>query len=169
MELEIKINDRLLKVKLIERNNNKVKVLVDDKIYDIDIVKACENNYSVINQGKSHVIDIAKIGNPNKYMASTYFNNYDIQIIDSVTKAKEQRKGSFKELELKTISSPMPGSVVKILVNVGDEVKVGQTLIVVEAMKMQSEYKSTLNTTVKKINVLEKDTILAGQVLIELN
>jgi biotin carboxyl carrier protein len=41
-----------------------------------------------------------------------------------------------------TIVAPMPGKVVKILVNVGDEVQEGQGLVVVEAMKMENELKS---------------------------
>jgi len=168
MNLDILVNERLLKVKLIERNNNLVKIQVNDKIYDIDIVKACENNYSVLYQGKSHVIDLATTENPKNYSASTYTNNYKVQIIDAQAKLRLQNKSTTTEIETKTILSPMAGSVVKILVNVGDEVKKGQTLIVVEAMKMQSEFKASLDAIVKKISVKEGATISGGQILIEL-
>jgi len=169
MDLEIKINERTLKVKLIKQEKNFVTVDVNDKIYNIDIEKVSENSYSIINQGKSHVVDLAPTEDLKRYMASTYFNNYNIQIIDAQTRAKELRKGSYSDIVSKIILSPMPGRVVKILTTVGEEVKIGQTLIVVEAMKMQSEYKSTINSTVKKIAVNEGNTINAGELLIELN
>jgi biotin carboxyl carrier protein len=62
----------------------------------------------------------------------------------------------------------MPGKIVKINVKEGDDVIKGETLIIVEAMKMQSEYKSTKDGIIKKIFVREDDTISGNQILIEL-
>ncbi len=168
MELEIKINNRVVKVKLLKREGNFVKAQINDNIYEIDIVKICENNYSIIHQGKSHVIDMAHISNTKKYTAATYFNNYDIEIIDAQAKAKALRKANNPEEETKIITSPMSGNIVKIAVSPEQEVKIGQLLLIVEAMKMQTEYRSAFNSRVKKITVQNGDTISAGQLLIEL-
>jgi biotin carboxyl carrier protein len=62
----------------------------------------------------------------------------------------------------------MPGKVVKIPVNVGDQVVSGQTLIVVEAMKMQSEFKAAADRIVKEILVKEGDIVNAHQIMIKL-
>jgi biotin carboxyl carrier protein len=64
------------------------------------------------------------------------------------------------------ISSPMPGKIVKILVNKGDQVKAGETVIIVSAMKMESEYKVKSDRTIKEILVKEGDTIDGNQPLI---
>jgi biotin carboxyl carrier protein len=66
------------------------------------------------------------------------------------------------------VQSPMPGKVVKILVAVGDEVKAGQGVVVVEAMKMENELKSTRDGKVKSIAVKEGQAVEAGQSLVVL-
>ncbi len=62
----------------------------------------------------------------------------------------------------------MPGRVVKILVKEGDKVKGGDTVIVVSAMKMESEYKVVKDRTILKVLVKEGENIDGDQPLIEL-
>ena len=64
-----------------------------------------------------------------------------------------------------SVQSPMPGKVVKLLVAVGDEVKAGQGVVVVEAMKMENELKSPRDGKVKAISVKEGQPVEAGQSL----
>jgi biotin carboxyl carrier protein len=59
----------------------------------------------------------------------------------------------------------MPGKIVRILVNEQDEVKAGQSLIVMEAMKMQNEMKSPKDGRVQKILTAEGSTVNAGDTL----
>jgi biotin carboxyl carrier protein len=63
------------------------------------------------------------------------------------------------------IVAPMPGKVVRVLVEVGDQVEVGAGLVVVEAMKMQNELKSTMAGTVVAINVSSGATVNSRDVL----
>ena len=60
----------------------------------------------------------------------------------------------------------MPGKVVKIPVKVGDKVETGETVIIVSAMKMESEYKAARVGLIKEIHVAEGDTIEGHQPLI---
>jgi biotin carboxyl carrier protein len=60
----------------------------------------------------------------------------------------------------------MPGKIVKILVKIGDKVKAGDTVVIVSAMKMESEYKVKNDRTIKDILVKEGDTIDGNQPLI---
>jgi len=60
----------------------------------------------------------------------------------------------------------MPGKIVKITVKAGEKVKQGQTVIIVSAMKMESEYKTGKAGTIKEIYVREGDTIEGNQPLI---
>jgi biotin carboxyl carrier protein len=66
------------------------------------------------------------------------------------------------------VLSPMPGKVVKVLVAVGDEVKSGQGVVVVEAMKMENELKSPKDGKVKAVAVKEGQPVEAGQSLVTL-
>jgi biotin carboxyl carrier protein len=65
------------------------------------------------------------------------------------------------------IKAPMPGKVVRVLAGVGTQVELGQSVIVIEAMKMQNELKAPKSGVVKKINVAEGAAVDAGQALAE--
>ncbi|MBC7900992.1 MAG: biotin/lipoyl-binding protein [Saprospiraceae bacterium] len=60
----------------------------------------------------------------------------------------------------------MPGKVVRILVEKGAEVKKGEGVVVVEAMKMQNELKSPKDGIVKDIKIEEGATVSAGDILV---
>ena len=63
------------------------------------------------------------------------------------------------------VTAPMPGKVVRILVQQGAEVEAGQGIMVVEAMKMQNEIKSPKTGVVQKISVVEGGSVAAGDAL----
>jgi len=63
------------------------------------------------------------------------------------------------------ILAPMPGKVVRVLVNQGDEVEAGQGLVVVEAMKMQNEIRSPKRGKVERLEVQEGQAVNAGEIL----
>ena len=66
------------------------------------------------------------------------------------------------------VISPMPGTVVKVLVKEGDEVEAGTVMIVVEAMKMENNIIATAKAKVKKILVVENEMVDNKKQLIEL-
>jgi acetyl-CoA/propionyl-CoA carboxylase biotin carboxyl carrier protein len=65
-----------------------------------------------------------------------------------------------------TIAAPMQGTVVQVLVSVGDEVDAGQAVLVLEAMKMENHLHTELAGTVKEIRVQPGDTVGTGDVLV---
>lgn len=72
------------------------------------------------------------------------------------------------EEDLGSLSSPMPGRIVKLFVKPGDRVKKGQDLIVVEAMKMENKIAAPFDGTVSKVFFPEGDQIEANVPLIEI-
>jgi biotin carboxyl carrier protein len=66
---------------------------------------------------------------------------------------------------VQTVVAPMPGKVVRVLVAPGDEVKAGQGLLVVEAMKMQNEMKAVRAGRILSVAVKEGATVAAGEVM----
>jgi len=66
---------------------------------------------------------------------------------------------------IQTVTTPMPGKVVRVLVTPGDEVRAGQGLLVVEAMKMQNEMKAARAGRILSVTVKEGATVAAGDVL----
>ena len=65
------------------------------------------------------------------------------------------------------LTAPMPGKVFKIMVKTGDTVKAGQTLLILEAMKMEHAIKSSKDGVVKKLLFKEGDLVQAGKALAE--
>jgi len=67
-----------------------------------------------------------------------------------------------------SIVAPLPGLILKIHVKPGDTVKAGQNLVVMEAMKMENEVQAPADGSVKSILIKEDDSVIEGDVLIEL-
>ena len=64
------------------------------------------------------------------------------------------------------IKAPLPGTVIELKVNVGDTVKQGDVVLVLEAMKMQNNIESEFNGTVTSITVKQGETVMEGAVLL---
>ena len=166
MEFEVIIGDRTAKINLLEKTGNMLRIAVDDTIYELDSVTTGNGVYSIISNGKSYDIDVVQ-GQSNKhFIVNSDMSEYKIEIVDAESryiKAMNKAKG-FDEGNI--IFCPMPGKIVKVLVAVGDTVETGQTLVIVSAMKMESEFKASKPGVVKEITVKEDDTVSGGQKMI---
>ena len=78
------------------------------------------------------------------------------------------RAGAGPEAGRAQITAPMPGKVVRVLVEQGQEVEAGQPVVVVEAMKMQNELKSPKAGTVVALRAATGATVNAGDILAEI-
>lgn len=166
MELELTVNNRNAIVKEIKRDGNLLTVSVDDDIYEVDLVKVGKGEYSVIYKGKSYNIEVIGTADPKQYNVNTFYFTYGIEVIDAETRYMRSREETGAHHGENIIRSPMPGKIVRIPVSVGDEVEQGQTVIIVSAMKMESEFKAGKAGKVVEIPVKEGDTIDGNQVMV---
>jgi len=166
MELELTVNDRKAKVKEIKREGNILTIEVDGKIYEVDLVKVGNGEYSALYKGKSYNIEVIESRDAKRYSVNTFYFSYDIEVIDAESRYMLSREDAGMHHGENIIRSPMPGKVVKIPVNIGDVVEKGQTVIIVSAMKMESEFKAGKDGTVVEIPVKEGDTIDGNQVMV---
>lgn len=67
------------------------------------------------------------------------------------------------------LTAPMPGKVFKVLVKVGDSLKAGQTIMILEAMKMEHAIKAGKDGVLKKLFFQEGDLVQGGKLLAELD
>ena len=63
------------------------------------------------------------------------------------------------------VTTPLPGTILDVFVNVGDQVKSGQTVVLLEAMKMENNIEADTDGTVTSINVRKGDSVLEGDTL----
>lgn len=163
--MEVRLLHRLAKVNLLSREGNVAKFMVDGRTYELDIVQVEQGVYSVLYNGKSYNLELIPDGSPKKYLVNTLFQSYEAEIVDAETKYKEAiDKQAFGEGSNRIVA-PMPGKVVRIPATIGEEVKAGQTVIVISAMKMESEFKASTDGKVKEIFVREGDVVDGNQTL----
>jgi len=164
MSYEVSIKGEDKAIEILSRQGSKFKVSIGTKTYELDMLQVEEGVYSVIHQGKSFNFEL----NPTaakKYQVDTRHETLEVEIVDAESRYHRMMKGEDAE-DAAYISTPMPGQVVKILVEEGQEVKGGETVIIVSAMKMESEYKVVKDRVIKKILVKEGDNIDGDQPLI---
>jgi biotin carboxyl carrier protein len=164
--MKIRIGNKTKEISLLSQDENKVDISVDDKIYHLDIVMAENGLCSIIAEnGRSYNAELKPSENGREYTVSVAFKAFNVEILNNYQHFLKKNNANLRQ---DRVFTPMPGKVVKILVNEGDEVKAGSPVIIVEAMKMQSEYKVSNDCIIKKILVKEGENIAGNQTLIEL-
>lgn len=167
--MEVRIGNKMAEVELLSKEDNKVSISINGNVYDVDIVMAENGLCSIItNDGKSYNAEIRRPDKGNEYIVNVLFDSYQVEMIDLQTKYLRNRKNADGGMAQDRIFSPMPGKVVKILVEKGETVEAGKPVIIVEAMKMQSEYKVKNDCIIKDILVSEGATIRGDETLISL-
>ena len=82
---------------------------------------------------------------------------------------QEVEEGASVEEDMGSLEAPMPGTVLKVNVSVGDQVEAGQTLLVLEAMKMEHEIKAPYDGTVSEIAAVEGAMVNPGKKLVSVD
>ena len=164
MEYEFKVEDKVYSLK-VEFKDGNYKIELDGKNYDINAESISSNTISFLVDGKTLTAYLA--GSDGKVYVSINGEEFCIEKPDE--KSKKDFAGEYAHIgEKGFVSTPMPGKIVKIMVKVGDEVRKNQTLVIVEAMKMENEIKSPTVAKIKKINFKEGDIVDTGQPIVEL-
>lgn len=167
MPLELKIKDRIAKVEIISQDKDLYHIKVDNKEYKLDVVQVEESVYSVIYEGKSIHLEMIEGDSSNHYKVNTLTDHFQVEVIDPISRYKKSKATELKNTD-QIIKSPMPGRIVKILVQEGNTILEGETVIIVSAMKMESEYKAPISGMIEKIYVAEGDTVEGGKPLVEI-
>jgi len=165
MSYEVKINDRISTIEMLGKDGSMFQIAIDNKIYELDIVEVEQGVYSILLDNKSFNVELVEGRTGKSYTVNTLYETFAVDIIDAEAKYLMNRKKDEGE-DTNVITSPMPGKVVKILFKEGDEVKAGETVIIVSAMKMESEYKVKQDRIIKRILVQEGDTVNGDQPMV---
>jgi biotin carboxyl carrier protein len=136
---------------------------LDGREVKLDAVITRHNVLSLLIEGTSY--EIKREVSPTDMHLWVGSTRYGVEMHDPRSLRSRRVEGD-KADGVKKIVAPMPGKVVRILVSQGAEVKSGQGVIVVEAMKMQNELKSPKQGVVQKIAVAEGAAVNAGEVLV---
>lgn len=158
MKYSLKIGKEILNFNLAE-SGEIFDIEFNEKKYNAELIKIDSNLYSMILDGQTCTVAIKKEGKSIEIFYKGDLFSFEIPSARDKS-SLENASGVDK------ISAPMPGRVVKVLKKVGDIIKEGEGLIVVEAMKMESELKSSIDGKVSEISVKDGDTVDLGAHLI---
>jgi len=141
-----------------------------DEINHIDVARLSPNEYSII---KDHLSITAKVFEDGafgkKLIVEIGGNSFAVDIKDELDLVLQQMGfGSAANKMIKEIKAPMPGLVLEIAVADGQEVKQGDKILILEAMKMENSIMIHSDAKIKKIGVRPGQAVEKGQVLVEL-
>jgi len=138
----------------------KYKLTINEKEYDTRIVDYSSDRVIVQINGHDFEVDIDTEAQKVTKIIRAPKKSPDLEVLASHEKKPVSVSPG-------TVTSPIPGLVISIKVAVGDTVAKGDTIIILEAMKMESEIASTASGTVKKIFVKEQQSIQENDPIIE--
>jgi len=163
MEFEFLLDGNPRKI-TVEKKNNIFIIREGDRILEADIRPLSENELMVRAEGRSHKLYIAR--DKGRKLIHVGGREYAVRepLRDTAGFFKGEEKTHEGSLRVK---APMPGKVIKLCVAEGDEVRKNQTLIIVEAMKMENEIKSSIEGVVKKIYAAAGELVDSEKPLIE--
>jgi biotin carboxyl carrier protein len=163
MIYEVSIGEQNYRVEL-ERIESGWKCRLNGRELPVDVVSGEDGVLSLLLAGKSYEVKQESAGTETRILVGQ--ERFDVSVRDPRSFRSRRHAGADAQ-GVKKITAPMPGKVVRLLASEGSTVEAGQSVIVIEAMKMQNELKAPKSGVVKKINVSEGAAVEAGQSLAE--
>ena len=155
------INDKKFEIDI----DKSGRLLVNGEPREVDFLELDTELYSMIMQGKSYEIaiqeqdDSVEISMQGRVMTG--------QVLDERAQLlMTRRAGATAGSGELSIKAPMPGLIVAVAVNEGDTVKQGQTVVILESMKMQNELKAPREGVVQRISVQAGQSVEQNKLLI---
>lgn len=147
----------------LDKDGCSCKVFLDGRAVEADVILAAPNVLSVLLNGAAFEIHIApSLDGTYKLQTGSYEFQADVR---DPRAWRGRKQGALEAAGRQQIIAPMPGKVIRLLVEVADEVEAGQGLVVVEAMKMQNEIRSPKKGKVERLPAMEGQSVNAGDVL----
>jgi biotin carboxyl carrier protein len=161
---KLKVNGKL--EYKVEKNSD--QLLINDEQINADTQQLNPSAYHIINDLKSYNAEVVSFDRDAK-TAEIKVNGtiYSVAAKDQFDILLDQLGlSALNTAKVSEIKAPMPGLVLKLFVEVGAEVKKGDNLFILEAMKMENIIKSPADVVVKTVKIKPGDKVEKGQVLL---
>ncbi len=161
--LKIKVNDKFS----FEVTSEKNSTIINAETIKADIVRIDDRNFHILHNNISYNAELIAI---NRYEKSCTVkvgaNIYSMQMTDQFDELLHQLgMDNLKAAKVSEVKAPMPGLVIRILADEGDEVEKGGNLFVLEAMKMENIIKAPADVIIKSVKVKPGDKVEKNQVV----
>ena len=163
MEYRYQAGNRSASVR-VERETDGWRVAIDGRpAHFVRMTQSMTGNLELEIDGQRCRVRIAKSG--DKRFVALGSQTFELKRLERAP-ARQQRHDS--GIAGSSLEAAMPGQVVTVAVHEGDEVSRGQTLLVLEAMKMELRITAPYNGTVRRVHVQPGQVVERGQLLVEL-
>jgi biotin carboxyl carrier protein len=163
MIYEVTLAEKVYRVELTSAGD-RWQCLLDGREFPVDVTYGQNGVLSLLLGGNSYEVKQEIVGTETNIVVG--HERFTASVRDPRSFRSRSRTGTSEQGVMK-IKAPMPGKVVRVLAGVGTPVEAGQSVLVIEAMKMQNELKAPKTGVVKRINVAEGAAVDAGQALAE--
>ena len=158
----VSINNSRWNVKV---SSDKV-VLVDEKKYNYELIRVCNNSYFLKLNNEVYELTSEKLNN-EAFKVLLKGNYFDVTVRTAL------QEKAFKLLENSAVAqqhhldvkAPMPGMILKIRKKTGEKIEQGESVIILEAMKMENDLKASASGIIENIFVEEGSAVEKGTVL----
>jgi biotin carboxyl carrier protein len=151
---------------------NEETVQVDGRSYSFDMVQAAQQSYSMLLNETAfeiYMLGFTRESEDKCLQLGIEGNYYDVVVEDQRSLLRKRMLLTRPHSTgVQEVRAPMPGKVVRIEVKTGDTVKSGVGLLVLEAMKMENEIKSSLAAIVEAVHVIPGKAVEKGELLFTL-
>ena len=137
------------------------EVVIDGQAQFVDTAPIDDHTYSLIVEHRSFDVSVHE-DRRDVYVVRHGGFRCDVRVVDPLVAAVRAHDGAGGPAE---VTAVMPGRIVKLLVEPGQEVAEGQGLLVLEAMKMENEVAAPRSGTVRELPVSAGDAVEGGQLL----
>lgn len=144
--------------------------MINDSPAALDIQVQPNGLISVLLDNKSYTATVEKVDTKSKELVLKIDGQpYTVAIKEPIDQLLSSMGLDLKAMQkIEPVKAPMPGMVLKVLVEPGQQINKGDGLLILEAMKMENVLKATGTATVKAIKINERTAVEKGTILIEL-
>ncbi|MGE0638723.1 MAG: acetyl-CoA carboxylase biotin carboxyl carrier protein subunit [Thermoanaerobaculia bacterium] len=167
MQLVARFAGRSERLEVTRLHSGHYRVRIAERELDVDTRSLGPFVISLLVEGESHETAVFRHGD-GSYAVGWRGRSFDVELVDPLTHLAEEARGGPGQRGKMTVTAYMPGRVVDIRVAEGEAVEAGQSLVVLEAMKMQNEIQADRAGTVKKIHVTSGEAVEGGDPLLEI-
>ncbi len=149
--------------------NDSTAIQVDTTQLSWDLLTIKDGKFHILQDSKSYEVTVVSTDYEQKTFDLRINNKlYQVAVQDEFDQlVKQLGFSTAASKKLNHIKAPMPGLVLDILVKVGDTLQEGDSVLILEAMKMENVLKATGEAVVKEITISKGNTVDKNQILIE--
>lgn len=158
MEQTYILNESEVKVE-IDKKDNLSNLKIKNNSFDIELSHQVDNTFFLKLNGKIHQVKVYELDGKKQVM---------VDGVPLILEKKGLKRAGGAAIQEGSLVSPMPGKIFKVIKQAGESVTQGETVLILEAMKMEHAIKATKDGVIKKIFFKEGELVQGGIQLVEL-